>query len=211
MQFGLWFEPEMVNPDSDLARAHPDWILAAGDRLPRRRRATSRCSTSRIPGAYAHMLTRLDALLDEYDIAYIKWDHNRDLVEAGTSRPGGPACTSRPWPFYRLLDELRAAHPGLEIESCSSGGARVDLGDPRAHRPGLGLATASTRSSASRSSAGPSLLLPPELIGAHVGAGRSPHHRPDARPRLPRRRPRCSATSASSGTSPPVRTRAGER
>ena len=128
MEFGLWVEPEMVNPDSDLARAPPR-LGAARPRgaLPpavappagARPRAPGRL---RVPAR-----TRSTRCSTEYDIAYLKWDHNRDLTDAAPRRAGRP-CTRRPWPFYRLLDELRAAHPGLEIESCASGGARVDLG-----------------------------------------------------------------------------------
>ena len=155
MEFGLWVEPEMVNPDSDLARAHPDWILAHRRPDAARRRATSRCSTSAIPTPTRYILERLDALLTEYPIAYLKWDHNRDLLDAGRGPDGGPACTRRPSPFYRLLDELRARHPGRRDRVLL---VRRRPGRPRhpgAHRPGLGAATASTRSSASRSSAGP--------------------------------------------------------
>ena len=118
----------MVNPDSDLYRAHPDWVLAPGDRAARRPRATSRCSTSAHPEAYAYVLGRIDALLREYPIAYVKWDHNRDLATPARSTTGARPRTARPLALYRLLDELRAAHPGLEIESCASGGGRVDLG-----------------------------------------------------------------------------------
>ena len=155
MQFGLWFEPEMINIDSDVARAHPDWVMAdrrpaagrvprpAGDqpRHPRVLRPTSGTRSSRI--------------LAEYDIGYIKWDHNRDLIDAGTQPSGRPGVHEQTLAFYRLVDEIKAAHPGLEIESCSSGGARVDLGSAGAHRPGLGVATASTRWNGSRCTAGP--------------------------------------------------------
>ena len=71
------------------------------------------------PTPAAYLLERLDALLTEYGIDYLKWDHNRDLLDAGTpaGRPAaGPACTPRRSPSTALLDELRARHPGLEIE-----------------------------------------------------------------------------------------------
>ena len=77
-------------------------------------------------------------MLAEYKISYIKWDHNRDLIDAGTSPDGRPGVHEQTLAFYRLVDEIKAAHPGLEIESCSSGGARVDLGVLGAHRPNLG-------------------------------------------------------------------------
>ena len=81
-----------------------------------------------IPECYAHIRDAIFAILAEYDISYIKWDHNRDLIDAGTSPAGRPGVHAQTKALYRLIDEIKAAHPGLEIESCSSGGARVDLG-----------------------------------------------------------------------------------
>ncbi len=128
MQFGLWFEPEMVNPDSDVARAHPDWMMSARDDLPVPARHQQVMDLSN-EQAYTHVRDQILAVLDEYDIDYLKWDHNRDLIEAGSPARGGRAAVhAQTLAVYRLLDELRGAHPGLEIESCSSGGARVDLG-----------------------------------------------------------------------------------
>ncbi len=127
MEFGLWVEPEMVNPDSDLARAHPDWILRGRRDLPPSARQQQVLNLAR-PDAYAYIAKRLHALLDEYPIAYLKWDHNRDLVDAGDGAGGGARVHANVVALYRLLAELKAAHPALEIESCASGGARVDLG-----------------------------------------------------------------------------------
>ncbi|WP_349427028.1 alpha-galactosidase [Microbacterium sp. LWS13-1.2] len=127
MEFGLWVEPEMVNPDSDLARRHPDWILRGRMSLPPSARQQQVLDLSN-PEAYAHIAARLHALLDEYPIAYLKWDHNRDLVDAGGGPAGNAHVHEHTLAVYRLLDELKAARPGLEIESCASGGARVDLG-----------------------------------------------------------------------------------
>ena len=98
MEFGLWVEPEMINPESDLARRHPDWILRGRTTLPPSARHQQVLDLAH-PDAYDYIAGRLHALLDEYPIAYLKWDHNRDLVDAG-SGPGGrqPACTRTPWP-----------------------------------------------------------------------------------------------------------------
>ncbi|WP_431945222.1 alpha-galactosidase [Micromonospora marina] len=170
MQFGLWVEPEMVNPDSDLFRAHPEWVLQAPGRLPPPWRHQQVLDLVN-PDAYAYLLERLDAVLGEHDgIAYLKWDHNRDLTEAGhAGRPGVHAQTLA---VYRLLDELRARHPGVEIESCSSGGARVDLEILR--RTDRVWASdcndALERLSIQRWTG---LLLPPELVGTHIGPERS--------------------------------------
>ncbi len=127
MEFGLWVEPEMVNPDSELARAHPDWILQARTTLPPAARHQQVLNIAH-PDAYQYIAERLHALLNEYPIAYLKWDHNRDLVDAGSGPQGRPLVHEQTLAVYRLIDELTAAHPGLEIESCASGGGRVDLG-----------------------------------------------------------------------------------
>ena len=172
MQFGLWFEPEMVNPDSDLARAHPEWIMAARDEWPVESRHQQVLNLG-LPEAYEHVKGQILAILDEYDIGYVKWDHNRDLIEAGTQPLGGrPGVHEQTLAFYRLLDEIRAAHPGLEIESCSSGGGRVDLGvlertdriwvsdniDPHDRQSMLRWTTQ---------------LVPPEYLGSHIADGAS--------------------------------------
>ena len=127
MQFGLWFEPEMANADSDLVRAHPDWLLV--DPGPGRRPADQRnqqvLDLAR-PEVFDYLLERMSSLVGEYDIDYIKWDHNLDLAEP--VHDGSAGTHAQTLAVYRLLDTLRARHPGLEIESCSSGGARVDPG-----------------------------------------------------------------------------------
>jgi alpha-galactosidase len=126
-----------------------------------------------IPAAYEHVKGQILAVLDEYDIGYIKWDHNRDLIEAGDQTDRGrPGVHAQTLAFYRLLDEIRAAHPALEIESCSSGGARVDLAvleradriwvsdniDPHDRQQMLRWTTQ---------------LIPPEFMGSHIASGRS--------------------------------------
>ncbi|GIG92347.1 alpha-galactosidase [Plantactinospora endophytica] len=171
LEFGLWVEPEMVNPDSELARTHPEWILATGDRMPRQARWQQVLDLTH-PEAYAHVLGRLDALVREYEIAYLKWDHNRDLLDAGHQPSGRPGVHGQTLATYRLLDTLRERHPGLQIESCSSGGGRVDLGIlERTDRIwGSDCIDALERQSIQRWT---QLLLPPELIGSHVGSARA--------------------------------------
>lgn len=169
MEFGLWFEPEMVNLDSDLARAHPDWLLHAPDALVPPAGVSWRHQyllDLANPDAFAHVRGQMDALVSELDIAFIKWDHNRDLVDA--IHDGRPGVHEQTLATYRLIDELKAAHPGLEIESCSSGGARTDLG----------ILSRTDRVWASDSNdpverqdiqRWTQLLLPPEIVGGHVG------------------------------------------
>ncbi|MEU9123376.1 alpha-galactosidase [Streptomyces sp. NPDC048506] len=161
LEFGLWVEPEMINPDSGPARAHPDWILAAAPpRTPPASRHQQVLDLTR-PEAYGYVCGRLDALVREYRIDYLKWDHNRDLVDA--------AAHHQTAAVYRLMDELRARHPHLEIESCASGGARVDLGVlERTDR--VWTSDCIDALERQRIQRWTGLLLPPELLGAHVGA-----------------------------------------
>ncbi|MEP6650896.1 MAG: alpha-galactosidase [Lapillicoccus sp.] len=172
MEFGLWFEPEMVNPDSDVARAHPEWVMSARSDWPVESRYQQVLDLG-IAGAYEHVRGQMLAILDEYDIGYIKWDHNRDLVEPGDQTRGGrPAVHDQTLAFYRLVDVLKAAHPGLEIESCSSGGARVDLGVlERADRVWVSdCIDPLERQSMMRWTA---QMVPPEFLGSHIASGRS--------------------------------------
>ncbi len=167
MQFGLWVEPEMINLDSNLARAHPDWIFRAGGRDGIATRQQHVLDLGN-PEAYAHIADCLHALLDQYDIGYLKWDHNRMVVEAGHSPTGVPGVHRHTLAVYRLMDELRTRHPGLEIESCAGGGGRIDLGIlNRTDRVWPSdCIDALERQQIQRYT---QLLIPPELVGTHLG------------------------------------------
>ncbi len=164
MDFGLWVEPEMVNPDSDVARAHPDWVLQAHAEPPPTWRHQQVLDLAH-PAAYEHVRSQLMTLLDDLDVAYLKWDHNRDLVDV----PGSHAQTLA---FYRLLDELRAAHPALEIESCASGGGRIDLG-VLARTDRVWPSDTIDAVERQRIQRWTAVLVPPEMIGAHLGGPRA--------------------------------------
>jgi len=168
MEFGLWFEPEMVNEDSDLARAHPEWIMQADGRLPVRSRDQQVLNLA-IPEAYDHVLERMTAIIGEYAIEYVKWDHNRDLVEAG--HPGGGAAVhEQTLATYRLMATLKERFPSLEIESCSSGGARVDLAVLE-HTDRVWVSDDIDPFERQQMHRWTQQLLPPELLGAHVASG----------------------------------------
>jgi alpha-galactosidase len=171
MQFGLWFEPEMINTDSDAARAHPEWVMATGDRIPVESRFQQVINLG-LPDCYAFIRDAIFAILREYDIAYIKWDHNRDLTDAGTQPEGRPGVHEQTLAFYRLVDEIKAAFPGLEIESCSSGGARVDLGVlERTER--VWVSDCIDPLERQEMHRWTTQLIPPELMGAHIASGKS--------------------------------------
>lgn len=171
MEFGLWFEPEMINLDSDTARAHPDWVMATGGRLPVESRSQQVINLG-IPACYAYIRDAIFAILAEYRIGYLKWDHNRDLIDAGTAPGGQPGVHEQTLAFYRLVDEIKAAHPGLEIESCSSGGSRVDLGVlERTDR--VWVSDCIDPLDRQQMNRWTTQLIPPELMGSHIASGRS--------------------------------------
>ncbi|WP_240539327.1 alpha-galactosidase [Bifidobacterium sp. SO1] len=173
MEFGLWFEPEMVNPDSDLFRAHPDWVLRpTANRLPMQGRSQQVVDLTN-PDAYAYVYDAIDTLVGELGIDYIKWDHNKLVTEAVSPRTGRPAIHAQTLAVYRIFRDLKEAHPRLEIESCSSGGGRVDLGILElADRIWVSdCVDPVERADIQRYT---SLLVPPFMMGEHVGA--SPAH-----------------------------------
>ena len=131
MDFGLWVEPEMVNPDSDLYRKHPDWVLHFPGRPESEQRNQLVLNLAR-SDVRDYVLGFLDKLLTENDIAFLKWDYNRNWAEPGWDQL--PAAEQKrvyvefTRNLYGILAELRKRHPNVEIEDCSGGGGRVDLG-----------------------------------------------------------------------------------
>ncbi len=165
IEFGLWFEGEMVNPDSDLYRAHPEWILHEGDRTPPLWRHQLVLDLGD-EDAYNHVLEQTSAVLAAHKIVYIKWDHNRVLVDAGHLGVAGVRRQTQG--IYRLFAELKKRHPGLEIESCASGGGRIDLGV-------IGYVdrfwTSDNNDALERQTIQrwTSQVIPPEMLGTHIG------------------------------------------
>lgn len=167
MEFGLWVEPEMINPNSDLYRDHPDWALSA----PGRPRPTARNQLvldMRRADVRDYLFGCIDALLRDLPIGYLKWDHNRDLAPAGGA--------AQVLGTYDLMRRIRAAHPMVEIEACAGGGGRSDVGfAPYVHRYWASdNIDAVSRIDIQR---GFLAFLPPEVMGCHVGA--SPAHATD--------------------------------
>ncbi|PKO03847.1 MAG: alpha-galactosidase [Chloroflexi bacterium HGW-Chloroflexi-5] len=130
MDFGLWIEPEMVNPDSDLYRKHPDWILHYPTRQPTLARNQMILNMAR-PDVQEYIFSKIDRLLTENNIAFIKWDMNRNVSEPGW--PSAPGDQREIWVryvegVYKVWGDLRKQHPGVIWQSCSGGGGRADLG-----------------------------------------------------------------------------------
>ena len=166
MTFGLWIEPEMASPDSELYRAHPNWVLQHKNREPMLARHQQVLDLSQAD-VFDCLLNAITKLLAENDIEYLKWDMNRDLHQAGT-HSGAHANHRQTEAVYRLMAEVRSAFPNVEIESCASGGGRVDSGV-------LNYASrfwpSDSNDALDRISIqyGVSSLIPPETMGCHIG------------------------------------------
>ncbi|WP_111559207.1 alpha-galactosidase [Paracoccus sediminilitoris] len=156
MRFGLWVEPEMINEDSDLYRAHPDWVLGPADQIRGRNQLHLDMTRDDVRD---HLFARLDAILRDWDIDYVKWDHNRltPFPDAGQTRG-----------VYDLLDRLRAAHPQVEIESCASGGGRIDAGI-LTRCPRVWLSDSNDAQERLRIQHHAACFLPAIATGSHVG------------------------------------------
>ena len=168
MEFGLWVEPEMVNPDSDLYRAHSDWVLNADPApliLSRNQLVLDLTRTE----VQTYLFERLDALLTEYSISYLKWDMNRAVYQPNNQggRAVGHYQTNA---LYTLLGRLRAAHPAVEIESCSSGGGRADFGI-LGFTDRIWISDSNDALDRLRIQKGFSMFFPAEVMGAHIGPG----------------------------------------
>ena len=127
MRFGLWVEPESVNPDSDLYRAHPEWTHQAQGRplTPRRNQYLLDLG---LPEVEEWVVATLRRLLGENDIAYLKWDMNRWVTDGGQTVPGGDDWSWRHTrAYHRVLDTLREEFPHVIVEACAGGGGRIDL------------------------------------------------------------------------------------
>lgn len=171
MQFGIWFEPEMINAVSELYKAHPDWALQIDGRplLESRNQLVLDLTRQEVSD---YLFAKIDAVLANHAVSYVKWDMNRDLTHAG-GRDGKAKFAAQTRAVYALMDRVRAAHPDVEIESCASGGGRIDYGAlARTQRVWTSDCTdALERLEIQR---GASVFVPPEILGSHISA--SPNH-----------------------------------
>jgi alpha-galactosidase len=171
MEFGIWVEPEMANPNSEILTAHPEWVLSTAgyETVLGRNQVVLDLSRSDVS---EHLFEQLDALLRDHEISYVKWDMNRPLVQ-GSNEHGKASSHEQVHQVYRLLDRLRERHPTVEFESCASGGGRIDFEIlKRAER----VWTSDSNDALERQFIlrGASMMLPLQVLGSHIGP--SPSH-----------------------------------
>ncbi len=132
LDFGIWVEPEMVNPNSDLYRAHPDWVFNFKNRTRTLGRNQLMLNFAR-QDVFDYIYKSLYNLLKDHNIKYVKWDMNKHLTEPGWPDAADPAMQREARirhinNLYRMIDMLTNVFPAVWFETCSSGGGRVDLG-----------------------------------------------------------------------------------
>ena len=170
LSFGLWFEPEMANADSDLLRANPDWVVHAPDAPQPTGRQQLVLDVSRTD-VRDYLFDAVNAILSAHRVDYVKWDCNRDLFPAATS--AGPIGTAYAEGLHTLWSRLAAAHPDVAFESCASGGGRMDF-SVLAYAGRFWPSDMTDALERVRIQRSASLFFPLETLGAHVGA--SPNH-----------------------------------
>ena len=176
MKFGLWFEPEMVSPDSDLFRQHPDYAIQIPGRPLTQSRAQFVLDFSRDEVREA-VWAQMKNLLDSAPISYIKWDMNRQITEPG-SAVLPPHRQKEIWHryvlgVYALMERLVTEYPDILLETCSGGGARFDAG-MLYYSPQIWSSDNTDAMDRLRIQYGASLFMPPSAMGAHVSV--CPNH-----------------------------------
>ena len=161
MIFGIWLEPEMINEKSDLFKKHPDWVL--GVTLKKQLKARNQYVLNLSKKAvYDYIFNCIDNLMSEYDISYIKWDHNRPLIGVNSKQ------TEQ---LYKLLQQVKQKYPKLHIESCASGGGRIDYGILK-YTNRVWLSDSNDAYQRAKIQYESVLFLPPEITGSHVGSSK---------------------------------------
>jgi alpha-galactosidase len=175
LDFGIWVEPEMVSPDSDLYRAHPDWAI----KLPRRSPSLGRNQLIldlTNPEVTDYLFQEIDRVIRESGAAYVKWDMNRSVSDLHSPALGPEKQKEQSHRhylgLYSLLKRLTGAHPEVLFESCASGGNRYDLG-MLYYMPQTWASDNTDPGERAHIQYGSSLLYPPSTLGAHVGSNPS--------------------------------------
>ena len=156
MSFGIWFEPEMINPNSSVYAANPHWALGSEDQILGR---NQKALNMALPEVRDFLYDQISKILNAHEIDYIKWDHNRVLPMPDAAQTRGS---------YALLDRLCKTFPQVEIESCASGGGRIDFGIlERTQR--VWLSDSNDAMERARIQHGAAMFLPACITGSHVG------------------------------------------
>jgi len=172
VKFGLWFEPEMVSPDSDLYREHPDWCIHVNGRTRTECRSQLTLDLSR-KEVCDYIINAVSGVLDEADIAYVKWDMNRHMTNLGSD--GLPPERQKEMPhrymlgLYRVMEAIVSSHPDVLFESCSGGGGRFDAGILY-YMPQTWTSDDTDAIERLYIQYGTSLVYPVSAMGAHVSA-----------------------------------------
>lgn len=168
MKFGLWFEPEMVNADSDLYRAHPDWVVRTPERSPVEGRYQLVLDLTR-DDVCEYIINSVNSVLGSAGIEYVKWDFNRQI----TDMPYKGYNHKYTLGYYRIMKEITEANPNVLFEGCASGGGRFDPG-VLAYMPQIWASDNSDAAARMKIQYGLSMCYPISSISAHVTA--SPNH-----------------------------------
>lgn len=172
MKFGLWLEPEMVSPDSDLYRAHPDWCMHAGERMRIENRHQLILDLTR-PEVRQYIVDAVCAAIQRGQVDYVKWDMNRNFSAVGSAAL--PPCRMKEFGhryilgLYEILEKVTKANPQVLFESCSSGGGRFDMG-MLCFMPQTWCSDDTDAHMRCRIQYSTSFVFPPSTMGAHVSA-----------------------------------------
>lgn len=176
MDFGIWVEPEMVSPDSDLYRAHPDWALCRPGRAATLSRTQLILDLSR-KEVQDHIIDAMTTLFSCAPIAYVKWDMNRNMTEIGSfadqTASAGALAYRYMLGLYRVLETLTSRFPKILFEGCASGGGRFDAG-MLYYMPQIWTSDDSDTIQRLDIQGGASLVYPPSMMSCHVSA--TPNH-----------------------------------
>ena len=156
MSFGIWFEPEMVNLNSKLYVKHPSWVLGPIDQILGRNQLLLDMAN---PNVQEYLFKKISAILTDHNVTYIKWDHNRVLPHVDAAQTYGT---------YELMSRLRDKFPNVEIESCASGGGRIDFGILK-YTQRVWLSDTNDALERLRIQHQASNFLPMAVTGSHVG------------------------------------------
>lgn len=174
MKFGIWYEPEMISPDSELFRAHPDWLVHVPNREPSIARTQYVLDVSR-EDVRDNIFNQMSAVFSRYKIDYIKWDFNRNLSEAGSAllppERSGEFFHRFVLGTYDLMNRFTEAFPDVLFENCSGGGGRFDPG-MLYFSPQIWASDNTDPIERLSIQFGTSLCYPASTMGAHVSASR---------------------------------------